>query len=165
MKKMFVFLSLAILGITAATAVQAMGAFPNYGEIRPSGEATRLFESYKVVPNYTYYISGSDLFPDALIAVDKAYTLTGDLWKEVEMTPKKLKEIVGDMHVKSNEVLEQLHGFDILDNKGKRIGIWYSILRAKTSVKMEGEGKVLIYTPPLDVWRKDSDRVLPRGHH
>ncbi len=165
-KRMRFFFLAVLCMVSAAAMAQAAATFPNYGEIRPSAEATRLFESHKVVPNYKYYISGSDLFPDALIGVDKAYTLTGNLWKEAEMTPAKLKEIVGYMHQKGLEVWETLHGFDILDNKGKKIGIWYSILRARTSVKMEGDDRVLIYTPPLGIWEnKTSDQPLPRRLH
>ena len=155
---------LAVAGfLCAATFLQAADSpFKNYGEIKPSEEATREFESGKVFPNYRYYISGADLYPDALIGIDKTYTLDTDLWKEIELTPKKLSEIVGDMQSKGLEVGELVHGFDMLDNQGKKIGIWYSILRARTSLKMLGDNKVMVYTPPLNVWEKRPDRIFRR---
>ncbi len=146
---------LVIIGfVSIASLSWASSFFQDYGKIRPSAEAYRLFASYTVLPDYRYYISGSDDFPNALIGVDKTYTLEGGLWKEVDMTRAKLKEIIEDMHLKARAKTPPwiLHGFDILDNKGKRIGLWYSILEAATNVKMEGDHKVLIYTPKSDVW-------------
>jgi len=157
-------LCLVVLGFMSATTVScAAGAsFKNLGKIKPSEEATRIFENHKVLSNYRYYLSGSDLFPDAVIGLDKAYVLDSDLWKEIELTPAKLKDIVESLHIKSRERLEMLHGFDILDDKGNKIGIWYSILRAATSVRMEGGNKVLIYTPPLDIWEYKEGGALQR---
>ena len=40
-------------------------------------------------------------------------------------------------------------GFAILDDKGKQIGIWYSIMIPGISIKMLDDRKVIIY-PPSD---------------
>jgi hypothetical protein len=158
---------LALLGFFSAAAFSqaADSPFQNYGEIKPSEEATRIFESYKVLPHYKYYISGADLYPDAIIGIDKTFTLDTELWKGIELTPGKLKAIVTDMKSKGLEVGDLVHGFDILDNQGKKIGIWYSILRARTSLKMLGDNRVMIYTPPLDVWEKRQERIFPVRPH
>ncbi len=162
MREMVKFLCPVVIVLIATAAFsQAVGSpFQNYGEIIPSEEATRIFESYTVLPNHRYYISGAELYPGALIGIDTAYTLDTELWKEVEMTVEKLKETVNDMTSKGLEVGEFLYGFDILDNQGKKVGIWYSILRARTSLKMLGENRVMIYTPPLNVWEKQQDRTF-----
>jgi hypothetical protein len=158
---------LALLTLVClVTEPGASELFKTYGEIKAGAEATRAFESHQIVPNYRYYISGSELYPNALIGVDKAYTLSGDLWKEVEATPVKFKDIVENMKSKGLEVGESLHGFDMVDPAGKKIGLWYSILRARTSIKVVGENTVTIFTPPLNVWeQRDNDRLfrgLPR---
>jgi len=154
-------LCFAVLGFAwMAVNSEAAEFFKNYGEIRPSAEATGVFENYKVLPDYRYYVSGPDLYPNALIALDRAYALDSDLWKERKLTSVEMKELIGDMQSKAREVGETLHGFDILDHGGKKIGLWYSILRARTYVKMEGDGRVVIATPPINLWEQRDNRLL-----
>ena len=151
----------AVLGFAwMAVNSEAAEFFKNYGEIRPSVEATGVFENYKILPDYRYYVSGPDLYPNALIALDRAYALDSDLWKERKLTSVEMKELIGDMQSKALVVGETLHGYDILDNGGKKIGLWYSILRARTYVKMEGDGRAVIATPPVDLWERGGDGRL-----
>ncbi len=133
--------------------------FKNYGRITPDGNVTNAFEKYRVNPNYNYYISGSDVYPTAIIGLDKAYTLEPDLWKQVEMTPKKLSELVQDMRDKVEFInWGQLpHGFAMFDDKDKQIGVWYSILEAKTSLSMKDDHAVIIITPDIDTYLKYED--------
>lgn len=155
-----------LLGLTLGAAVsEAAGLFAAYGKIAPSADAAKVFESFKVLPNYLYYKSGADLYPGAIMGLDRAYTLDSDLWKPMNLTEKMLKEIVGDMQSKGMEVDELVHGFDILGPDGKKIGIWYSNFKAVTYVRMKGDNRVEIGTPPLDIWERPGDRtirVLPR---
>ena len=55
--------------------------------------------------------------------------------------------------------MTSLHGFVILDDKGKQIGVWYSILKAttKSSVRMKDDKTVLIDTPDIDTWLQFED--------
>ena len=133
--------------------------FKNYGRITPDGNVTNAFEKYQVNPNYNYYISGSDVYPRAIIGLDKAYVLDFDLWKKVDMTPAKLRELVTYMKDKAAAVnfKATLHGFAMLDDKGKEIGVWYSILEAKTSLKMKDNQTVIIVTPDIDTWLQFED--------
>jgi len=128
-----------------------------YGTIVPNKDVTESFENYQVSPNLNYYISGSDVYPNAIIGIDKSYTLDSNLWKEVEFTPETLKNLVGDMNAKVTELNETLHGFNILDNKGNNIGDWYSILSARTSVKMEEDNRIIIITPDIDTYKENGD--------
>ena len=73
----------------------------HYGSIVPDGNATDVFEKYQINPNYNYYISGSDVYPNAFIGLDKSYVLDTDLWKKVEITPAKFRERVQYMQDKS----------------------------------------------------------------
>jgi hypothetical protein len=52
-----------------------------------------------------------------------------------------MKETVENMRHRASTILLPLHGFVILDNKKFPIGIWYSLMEARTRVKMAGEGK------------------------
>jgi len=128
--------------------------FKNYGRITPDGNVTNDFEKYQVNPNYNYYISGSDVYPIAIIGLDKALTLEPDLWKQVEITPKKLRELVQGMQFKVKALSWRLvlHGFAMFDENGKQIGVWYSILGAKTSLSMKDDRTVIIITPDIDTY-------------
>ncbi len=140
--------------------------YKNYGKIIPDREATIMFEKFQINPNFNYYISGSDVYPNAIIGLDKAYTLDSDLWKPVEMTQKKLRELVQYMQTRALNIGQVQHGFFMLDDKGKRIGVWYSILSARTSIQMKDSRTVIIYTPDLDTYEKyeDGHRRLMHKH-
>jgi len=133
----------------------------NYGSIVADGRVSEAFDKFYVNPNYNYFYSGSEVYPNAVIGLDKAYTLESDLWKKVDMTPATLREIVTYMKDKAATVnlTTSLHGFVILDDKGKQIGIWYSIIEAttKSSVRMKGNKTVLIDTPDIDTWLQFED--------
>ncbi len=122
----------------------------NYGRIIPDGDVTRAFEEYQSDPGVNYYISGSDVFPNAIMGLNKAYTLDSTLWKRVEMTPQALGDLVSNMQTKARIQ----HGFVLVDNKGNRIGVWYSILTASTSLWMKDDHTVVILTPALDTYNK-----------
>ena len=129
--------------------------FKNYGRIDPGREATGAFESYQVNPEFRYYISGSAGYPNALMGLNRDYRLDPrTLWKEVTMTPEKMKEIVQSMQTKAWEYQLLQHGFDMWDDKGRRIGVWYSILTAPTFVRMQEDGTVRIDTPELETYEK-----------
>jgi fructose 1,6-bisphosphatase len=152
------------LSILMLSAGCAGSLFMNYGKISPNMEVTNAFETYQINTEYNYYISGSDVYPNAIIGLDKGYTLESDLWKEVEMTPKRLRELVTDMKDKATTVNYgmPLYGFAMLDDKGNQIGVWYSILEAKTFLKMKDNRTVIIYTPDIDTYDKyDHNRFAP----
>jgi hypothetical protein len=133
--------------------------FKNYGSIVPDGRVTDAFDKYQVNPNYNYYYSGSEVYPNAIIGLDKAYALDSDLWKKVDMTSAKLRELVTYMKDKAATVNFKVHlqGFAMFDDKGKQIGVWYSILKAKTSLKMKDNSTVIIVTPAIDTWLRLED--------
>jgi hypothetical protein len=125
-----------------------------YGKIIPDREAKVSFESYVVNDDFNYYISGPDSYPIAIIGVDKGYFLVSDLWKKRYLTSDMLKRLVLNMQSAAWEYRLMMHGFNIMDDRGNDIGDWYSILSAKTSVKMVGEKKIVINTPPIDTYEK-----------
>ena len=132
-----------------------------YGSLVADGRVMDAFDKFKVNPNYNYFYSGSEVYPNAVIGLDKTYTLESDLWKKVDMTPSKMKEIVTFMKDKAATVnlTTALHGFVIFDDKGKQIGVWYSIFQAMTNaaVRMTGDKTVQIDTPDVDTWLKLED--------
>ena len=154
---------IAFCAISALILIVSAGCagtlFKNYGSIVPDGRVTDAFDKYQVNPNYNYYYSGSEVYPSAIIGLDKAYALDSDLWKKVDMTPAKLREIVMNMKDKAQTVNfgVPIHGFAMLDDRGKQIGVWYSILKAKTFLKMKDSNTVIIDTPDIDTWLQFED--------
>jgi hypothetical protein len=125
-----------------------------YGKIRPSGDVTEAYETFRVDKNQIYYISGSDIYPNAIIGINTAWTLESDLWKKKDLTSQSLKEVVQNMRARAAEQNIMLHGFVILDNKGRKIGDWFSIMDVITTVEVTGEKSVIVYTPPIDTYRQ-----------
>ena len=129
--------------------------FRNYGRINPNGEVTKVFEGYQINPEFRYYISGADLNPNALMGLHRDYRLDpSTLWREVMMSTNRMKEIVEGMKTKAREHMMFQYGFEMSDNKGKPIGVWYSIPSARTFLRMNGDGTVRIDTPDLDTYER-----------
>lgn len=126
----------------------------NWGKIVPDKEVTKSFETYQVSPDFNYYISGSDVYPSAILGLNKAYTLDSTLWKKVELTPANLQVMVTDMKSKARDIGQNQFGSTVLDHQDKQIGVWYSLLTATTQVYMKEDKKVIIYTPDQNTYEK-----------
>jgi hypothetical protein len=123
-----------------------------YGELRSSREAADAYASFQVDPEKNYYTSGPDFYPNALMGIDKSWTLASDLWERRELTPEAMKKIVVGMQSRFMERTTLLHGFDIVDDRGGKIGNWYSVMGLSIAVKVTGEQQVVITAPPIDTY-------------
>jgi hypothetical protein len=149
----FALLFLVLLSITACTWLSNK----NYGKFVPDADVTAAFNKSEINPDLNYYITGSDTYPRSILGLNKAYILDSNLWKEVELKPEELKEITARMQQRAIDCCGQgQFGFAVLDDKGKQIGIWYSILVPGISIKVLDDRKVIIY-PPNDINYKSYD--------
>jgi hypothetical protein len=123
-----------------------------YGNIFPDGQVTKDFDAFKIDPGMNYYYSGPDLYPNALIGLKKQYILDSDLWKPFKPTPESFRDMIIHMQDKAQEYRELQHGFIMYDDKGQPIGVWYSILKARTFTQMGEENKVRVVTPDLMIY-------------
>jgi hypothetical protein len=147
----FYLLLVVCLGTMACTSQ----LFRNFGRISFSDEVTRAFENYSVNTDFRYYTSGPDVYPHVIIGLHRDYRLdTQSLWKEVAMTPEVMQNIAGNMKEKSSDRQRFLYGFELIDPKGKPIGVWYSIMTARTCLQMNEDGTVRIDTPDLDTFEQ-----------
>ena len=141
------------LMVTAISLMLSMGgskalAWEGYGSIVPSSEVTEAYESYRADPDLVYYFSGPAGSPDAIIGVNKAYTLDSTLWQDITITtPADFKTLVSGTQFLASELFQSLHGFAILDDVGTAIGTWYSPLETPTFVRTAGGKTVDIHTP------------------
>ena len=141
--------------------------FQSFGRIDLNGETTRAFENYSVDTNFRYFVSGSDTYPNAIIGLHRDYRIDPkSLWKEVDMSTDVMQKIVGSMKEKTSHRLRSLYGFELLDPKGKPIGVWYSIQTARTCLQIKADGTVRLDTPDLDTYEQmngDTGVTLDNG--
>jgi hypothetical protein len=135
----------------------------HYGSIVPNAAATKAFEAFQTDPDMNYYYSGPEANPNALIGLKKSYALNSDLWKPIDPQPKVIKELITGMQNIAFVHGESQHGFIIRDNKGNTIGVWYSILRARTFIKMGEGNQVEILTPDLILFRTGDGADVESG--
>jgi hypothetical protein len=147
---------LCLVLILCAGAAGCASLFRNYGAINPNSEVTKAFEGYEVKGDFRYYVSGALMYPNALMGLHKDYRLDPrTLWREVRgMTTARMTEIVDHMKTKASQRNMVLFGFEMSDNKGRPIGVWYSVLWARTFLRMNEDGTVRIDTPELDVYER-----------
>jgi hypothetical protein len=147
---------LTIISTTVLLLYAGCAGLPSkdYGKISLDPSVTGAFESFEIDQDLNYYISGVYAYPNALIGLKKSYTLDSTLWKKVKMTPELFQEIVLSMQERAFQISHPQYGSAIFDNKGNRIGVWYSILPAITSVKMENEHTASIPTPDIRTYDK-----------
>jgi len=134
-----------ILGLAGCAGAGMQRSF------QPDRDVDRSFERFEFRQDMNYYSSGSDSHPNALLGLKKEYILVSGLWKNVG-NARTLKEMVQGMQKKTSEYVLSLHGFQMLDNSGRPIGIWYSILSAKASLIMKEDNRVLVFTPDIDTY-------------
>jgi hypothetical protein len=137
----FALLFLVLLSITACVSLK------NYGKFVPDADVTAAFNKSEISPDLNYYITGSDIYPRSVLGLNKAYILDSNLWKEVELKPEELRELAARMQLRALHCRQVQFGFAILDDKGKQIGVWYSIPVPGISIKMLDDQKVIIYPP------------------
>ena len=127
-----------LLTMTGCVTGQNLGRYQNSNDVR------QIFESYQVLPDHTYYITGSNVDPAAILAIDNRYTLTSaDLWNKVPADQSQLRFWVDTM---SRKIADMPRGYYIINPSGDRMGVFYSS-KGRGLVEMEGENKVSVYLP------------------
>ena len=117
-----------------------------------SREATDIWHSYEVVPNYNYYISGADSRPWYIVGIDDKYKLTSKNWKPVDLTPEMLNKWINYYRPRVGYDLK-VYGSFIVNPDGERVGLWYSMRtwRVTGSAKF-GENNQIALARPNRTW-------------
>ena len=119
-------LSVLFLAVIQSTLIGCATVPERTSGIRSSQEATDIWHSYQIQPNYKYYYTGSDAQPSYIIGIDDRYHLTSKLWKPVDLTPEMLKNWFNYIQPRVGYD-PSLFGADITDANGQRVGLWYSV--------------------------------------
>jgi hypothetical protein len=140
-------LMLLIFIISSAFKLELPGF--NYGSLKRDKEITRIFEANKILPDHTYYTSGSGNIPYAIIAIHNDYKLRKGLWQKVNLTKQLLRGWVYQMDTIYGY---RPYGSKILDDKGRQVGVWYSS-KQWTTVIMEEDNGIAVFTPEAPGFR------------
>ena len=120
-----------------------------YGKLKRDPDVNRTFETYKILPDHKYYTSGQANIPYAIIGIRNTFELRPGLWQEIKLTKPLLRSWVSQM---DNIYGYPPYGSVILDNNGKRIGIWYSS-KQWTTVIIEENNEIAVLAPEIPGFR------------
>ena len=120
-----------------------------YGKLKRDRDVNRTFETYKILPDHKYYISGQSNIPYAIIGIQNIYELRPGLWQKINLTKPLLRSWVSQM---DNIYGYPPYGSIILDNNGKRIGVWYSS-KQWTTVIIEENNEIAVLSPEIPGFR------------
>jgi hypothetical protein len=120
-----------------------------YGKLKRDRDVNRTFETYKILPDHKYYTSGRADIPYAIIGIQNSYELRPGLWQEINLTKPLLRSWVSQM---DNIYGYPPYGSLILDNNGKRIGVWYSS-KQWTTVIIEENNEIAVLAPEIPGFR------------
>ena len=115
----------------------------NYGKLEASQEVTKIFDTYQILSDHSYYYSGMQSVPDAIVGIYSSYSLKSKMWQQVDFSSFVLRKLVDRM---SYVHAVTPRGAWILGPDGNRIGVWYSG-RYQTMVRV-GEGNRVVIAPP-----------------
>ena len=120
-----------------------------------SREATEIWHSYEILPNYHYYISGPETQPNYIIGIDDRYKLTTEFWIPVDLTPEMLKNWFNYIRPRVGYSQSPFGAF-ITDSKGERIGLWYSVRdwRLTGTASVGENNQVTVTRPAISTARK-----------
>ncbi len=138
------FLVAVLSTLTGCAAVQGKKS----SGVVTSREATDIWHSYEILPNYHYYTTGPQAQPNYIIGIDDQYHLTSNLWKPVDLTPEMLYNWINYKRPRVGYSVEPYGAF-ITGPHGERIGLWYSVhdWRLKGSASVGENNQISVIRP------------------
>ncbi|MGE5798809.1 MAG: hypothetical protein ACM337_00620, partial [Syntrophaceae bacterium] len=111
----------------------------NYGMLKPSETVTAFFESHRREPNLDYWFSGPESHPLTVIGVEKRFRFdSAQHWVKVGPEGESLQRLIEGMRSKALQTNRNLRGFEMVDQRGERIGVWYSAAGVQGVIKRTG---------------------------
>ena len=138
-----------LLLLVAVVFMASCAGTGNHGTLVYNDKVKKAFETYQIPPNHTYYYSGPDALPRAVIGIRNEYHLESKYWKPVELTQNLLKKWFEIVNASRNGFTLNQNGSDILSPDGSQIGIWYAVINWKdrVTVKMIDDRNVNVSFP------------------
>ena len=148
----------SILAITllliSSLLIHGCATSQNQGKLVRAGEVSQLVESATVLQDHTYYYTGPEAEPDAIIAINNRITVQSKYWIKVDDPDIKLADwnrfIDNDHRVPGEHdgirVSYRYEGARIMNPDGQQVGIWYS-RHDYTVIQFPDPTTIIIYTP------------------
>ncbi|MFZ5774898.1 MAG: hypothetical protein ACOY3Z_05390 [Thermodesulfobacteriota bacterium] len=140
----------------AALAMAGCGMPASGVTFRGSLAVAEALEEGRPLPGYTYYYSGPEHYPLAILGVRPEFRLRQGFWKPVELTPAHLRGWMEVINNRTRSPRSQYQGSIIRDGDGMEIGIWYSPLDW-SPVRLGPGNEVAIDTPSNTLFDAVSD--------
>jgi len=131
------------LTLAGCLALACAGCAGRYGAMRFDARVAQDLCAAQVLSGHRYYTTGSELDPAAIVALREERPLRG-AWREIAATPALLAKLCSEMR---GTRLNLPDGAVILDDRGERIGVWYSYLAFPPPPKLLDDGSVELATP------------------
>lgn len=140
---------LALLALLLLAAACGRPAYIFHEDLR----INEALEASHPLPGYTYYYSGPEDFPLAILGIRPEYRLKQGFWIPVELTEKRLRGWMVVIDNPHRNLQTRYHGKVIRTAEGEEIGIWYSPQEWST-VRLGADREVEIYTPFNTLYNK-----------
>ena len=120
----------------------------SWARVEPDDAVTRMFADNAVPGDYRYFVCGRTTMPYAIIGLDSSYTFDIRLWEEIGPGTEKFAravDFVWDPRVWYQ--FDSPRGSWILDSRGRKIGVWYSMY-PRAAVRIDEQNRrVTAYCP------------------
>ena len=140
-------IAVALFSLSACTAA-------NYGKLKSNSDMTQAFETYQALPDHRYYYRGTASRPTVIAGISESYHLSSKLWVEIDPASGEFRQIIDRISLQGSGGTTRPWAFDILDNTGKVVGVWYSAARAAV-VEIDEKGRIKNLSPIGIVTRGD----------
>ncbi|MDX1775001.1 MAG: hypothetical protein R3297_00300 [Desulfobulbales bacterium] len=123
-----------------------------YGTLDRDRDLDNMFRSYEVLQDYNYFSTGGYDRPNAILLIHKDYELDnpGNLWlpiPSVDYSQKRKWVSVISSEQDFNRSGKYYAAY-ILDQDGRKVGVWYSVETFATVKFLEGN-RIYVRTPEL----------------
>lgn len=119
---------LALLGGVIAVHTILLACATGPVHFRRSYDVSDTFENAQLLSGHHYYYNGMPYSINAVVAIQKGYTLTSPHWHVVDMERAKLRHMVdGMLNHPGSEYNTDPNGAYIFNDRGQIIGAWYSV--------------------------------------
>ena len=143
--------SVATLCAVVALTIFSYGCSSNYGRFSKDAQVSQAFQNGAVQPDFSYYYSGRDTMPYAILAVDHGYTVPSRYWIPFDPEPVQLKKMSQNIY---RYYYSDPYGSNILDPDGKVVGVWYSnLLHKRLTVDPNNRTVQVLFQNPESVSR------------
>lgn len=132
-------------GLLFLSLLAGCGATRPTGRWVTSSDVLKDFRSGTILPNHTYYYTGSPVEPDAIIAIDDSFQLRTKVWSRVDISQKLLDKWMFWARTDLSMLCPYKAGV-ILTPDGRQAGVWFSKFSFNT-IRTPEPGVIEVYQP------------------